>query len=146
MGRVEGGPPGLRRRSRRSATCCARPTRHRRCAPRCIAPLPACRPQALGTVTDELGRRGLGLAFDSHGTRHELIFSAATSALLAERDVVIGRPPEAHTAPGTVIGWSTYSAGRIVDRLPASPPLALTPPCVQGGGTGRRCRGTRKTA
>ncbi len=136
-GRVEGGPPGPAEAFTQVGDLLREtdaPPALRAALYRAAAGLPGVK--ALGTVTDELGRRGLGLAFDSHGTRHELIFSAATSALLAERDVVIGRLPEAHTAPGTVIGWSTYSAGRIVDRLPASPPLALTPPCVQGGGTG----------
>jgi hypothetical protein len=92
--------------------------------------------KALGTVTDKLGRRGIGLAFDKDGIRHELIFSAKTSALLAEQEVLVGSVRGIHADRGTVLQWSAYTAGRIVDQLPATPPLALTPPCVRGGGTG----------
>lgn len=92
--------------------------------------------KALGTVTDKLGRRGIGLAFDKDGIRHELIFSAKTSALLAEQEVLVGSVRGIHAARGTVLQWSAYTAGRVVDQLPATPPLALTPPCVRGGGTG----------
>jgi len=97
--------------------------------------------KSLGTVTDKLGRHGLALAFDSDGTRHELIFSATTSALLSEQDVLVGQVRGVHAARGTVLGWSTYSAGRVVDRLPAASPLALTPPCVRGRGTVRSVSG-----
>ena len=41
-GRWRAGRPGLRRPSPRSATSCARPTRHPRCGPLCIAPQPDC--------------------------------------------------------------------------------------------------------
>jgi hypothetical protein len=136
-GKVEGGPPGpaeaftqvgdlLRETDARPAL--------RAALYRAAAGLPGVK--SLGTVTDKLGRQGLGLAFDSDGTRHELIFSATTSALLSEQDVLVGQVRGIHAAHGTVLGWSTYSAGRVVDRLPAASPLALTPPCVRGGGTG----------
>jgi hypothetical protein len=92
--------------------------------------------KALGTVTDKLGRRGIGLAFDKDGVRHELIFSDKTSALLAEQELLVGSVRGIHAARGTVLQWSAYTAGRVVDQLPATPPLALTPPCVRGGGTG----------
>jgi hypothetical protein len=92
--------------------------------------------KALGTVTDKLGREGIGLAFDKAGIRHELIFSAKTSALLAEQEVLVGSARGIHAARGTVLQWSAYTAGRVVDQLPTPPPLALTPPCVRGGGTG----------
>jgi len=92
--------------------------------------------KSLGTMTDELGRRGVGLAIDGAGIRHELVFSAATSALLAERDVLVGRARGIQAAIGTVLDWSAYSAGEVVDGLPAAPPLPLTPPCVKGAGTG----------
>jgi hypothetical protein len=92
--------------------------------------------KSLGTVTDKLGRQGVGLALDSHGTRHELIFSATTSALLAEQDVLIGHAQGVHAALGSVLSWAAYSAGKVVDRLPEKSPLPLTPPCVRGGETG----------
>ncbi len=136
-GKVEGGPPGPAEAFTQVGDLLREtdaPPALRAALYRAAADLPGVK--AIGTVTDELGRRGLGLAFDSHGTRHELIFSATTSALLAEQDVLVGRAPGVHAARGTVLEWSTYSAGRVVDRLPASSPLPLTPPCVRGGGTG----------
>jgi hypothetical protein len=141
-GKVEGGPPGpgeaftqvgdLLRRTDASPAL-------RAALYRAAAGLPGVR--SLGTVTDELGRRGLGLASDEHGTRHELIFSATTSALLAEEDVQLGSSRGEHVARGTVLGWSAYSAGQVVDRLPVSSPLPLTPPCVHGAGTLRSVPG-----
>jgi hypothetical protein len=135
-GKVEGGPPGpgeaftqvgdLLRNTDASPAL-------RAALYRAAAGIPGVK--SLGTVTDELGRKGLGLAFDAHGTRHELIFSATTSALLAQQDVQLGSSPGEHVARGTVLDWSAYSVGRVVDRLPTPSPRALTPPCVQGGGT-----------
>ena len=92
--------------------------------------------KSIGTVTDELGRKGVGLAIDSHGSRHEMIFSAATSALLSEQVVLIGHAPGVRAKRGTVLSWSAYTAGRVVDRLPVASPLPLTPPCRHGGETG----------
>jgi hypothetical protein len=91
--------------------------------------------KSLGTVTDKLGRVGIGLAFEKDGIRHELIFSAKTSALLAEQEVLVGSVRGVHAARGTLLQWSAYTAGQLVDQLPATPPRALTPPCVRGGGT-----------
>jgi hypothetical protein len=135
-GKVEGGPPGpgeaftqvgdLLRNTDASPAL-------RAALYRAAAGLPGVK--SLGTVTDELGRKGLGLAFDAHGTRHELIFSATTSALLAEQDVRAGGLHGERAARNTVLDWSAYSANRVVDRLPRPSPRALTPPCVQGGGT-----------
>jgi hypothetical protein len=136
-GKVEGGPPGPAEAFTQVGDLLREtdaPPALRAALYRAAAGLPGVK--SLGTVTDQLGRHGLGLAFDSHGTRHELIFSATTSALLAEQDVLVGRIPGVDAVRGTVLGWSTYSAGRVVDRLPAASPLALTPPCVRGGGTG----------
>ncbi|HEX4108080.1 MAG TPA: CU044_5270 family protein [Solirubrobacteraceae bacterium] len=78
---------------------------------------------SLGTVTDERGRRGIGLALDSHGTRHELIFAPHTGALMAERDIALGRG-------GHVVDWTTYSAGRVQRTLPQRSPLPLDPACA----------------
>lgn len=92
--------------------------------------------KSIGKVTEELGRSGVGLALDSGGARHELIFSATTSALLAERTVQLGSPAASHAKPGAVLDWSAYTAGRVVDRLPEPSPLPLTPHCIRGGSTG----------
>jgi hypothetical protein len=91
--------------------------------------------KSLGTVSDKLGRRGVGLALDSDAIRHELIFSASTSALLAEQSVLVGRTATSHAAPGTVLDWSAYTAGVLTDELPSKPPLPLRPPCVKGAAT-----------
>jgi hypothetical protein len=127
-GKVEGGPPGpaeaftqvgdLLRETDASPAL-------RAALYRAAAGLPGI--HFLGTVSDRLGRRGLGLAIDGHGVRHELIFAPRTSALLAEQDISL-----AHAG---VLTWSSYVSQRVVDRLPARPPLPLRPPCVQGGGT-----------
>jgi len=79
----------------------------------------------LGIVRDHLGRRGLGVAYDSHGIRHELIFNPHTSALMGEQD--IGSVPGAND-------WAVYLTSRVVDQLPQRSPLRLSPPCVNGGG------------
>jgi hypothetical protein len=79
----------------------------------------------LGIVRDHVGRPGLGVAYDSHGVRHELIFNPKTSALMGEQDI--------GSAPGAD-AWAVYLTSRVVDRLPHQPPIPLTPPCVNGGG------------
>lgn len=91
--------------------------------------------KSIGVITDKLGRKGVGLAVDGRGVRHELIFSATTSALLSEQVVLIGKAPGVHAKKGTVLSWSAYTAGRVVDRLPVPSPLPLTPACVHGGST-----------
>jgi hypothetical protein len=136
-GKVEGGPPGPAEAFTQVGDLLREtdaPPALRAALYRAAAGLPGVK--SLGTVTDRLGRHGLGLAFDSHGTRHELIFSATTSALLAEQDVLVGAVRGIGAPRGSVLDWSAYSTGRVVDRLPQASPLALTPPCVRGGGTG----------
>jgi hypothetical protein len=71
----------------------------------------------LGAVRDHLGRGGLGVAYRNH----ELIFNPRTATLMAEQ--TIGDP-----------GWTVYLASRVVNQLPRSSPLPLTPPCVNYGG------------
>jgi hypothetical protein len=132
-GKVEGGPPGPAEAFTQVGDL-LRETDAPPALYRAAAGLPGV--VSLGTVTDKLGRQGVGLAFDSHGTRHELIFSATTSALLAEQDVLVGSVRGVHATRGSLLGWAAYSAGRVVDRLPAPSPLALTPRCVRGGETG----------
>jgi hypothetical protein len=141
-GKVEGGPPGpgeaftqvgdLLRETDASPAL-------RAALYRAAAGLAGVR--SLGAEVDKLGRRGVGLAFTSHGTRHELIFSATTGKLMAEQDVLVGRAQGVDAPRGTVLDWSVLSGGRVVDRLPAPSPLPLTPPCIQGGGTGLRVPG-----
>lgn len=135
-GKVEGGPPGpaeafgqvgdLLRETDASPAL-------RAALYRAAAGLSGVR--SIGSVTDKLGRKGVGLAMDIQGSRHELIFSAATSALLSEQVVLVGHAPGVRAKPGTVLSWSAYTAGRVVDRLPVASPLPLTPPCHHGGGT-----------
>jgi hypothetical protein len=135
-GKVEGGPPGpaeaftqvgdLLRETDASAAL-------RAALYRAAAGLPGVR--FLGTVTDRLARRGLGLAIDSHGIRHELIFSAQTSALLSEQGVPVGRAPGVQAPRGTVLYWSVYLGGHVVSHLPIASPLPLRPACVRSAGT-----------
>ncbi len=135
-GKVEGGPPGPAEAFTQVGDLLREtdaPPALRAALYRAAAGLPGVK--SLGTVTDKLGRRGIGLAFDKVGIRHELIFSARTSALLAEQEVLIGSLRGLHAARGTVLQWSAYTAGQVVERLPATPPRALTPPCVRGGAT-----------
>jgi len=79
----------------------------------------------LGTVRDHSGRRGLGVAFISHGFRNELIFNARTAALLGERGV--GK------APGSS-SWAVYIDSRVVGRVPYPSPRPLTPACHRDSG------------
>jgi hypothetical protein len=135
-GKVEGGPPGpaeaftqigdLLRETDASPAL-------RAALYHAAAGLPGVR--YLGTVTDRLGRRGLGLAIDGHGIRHELIFSPQTSALLSEQGVLVGHAPEVQAPRGTVLYWSVYLGGHLVHRLPAASPLPLRPACVRSAGT-----------
>jgi hypothetical protein len=78
----------------------------------------------LGQVRDHLGRTGLGVAYDADGDRHELIFNSRTSELMGEQDI----------ASGSQGDWAVYLQTRVVNRLPHSPPIPLSPPCVNGGG------------
>ena len=137
-GKVEGGPPGPAEAFTQVGDLLREtdaPPTLRAALYRAAAGLPGVK--FLGNVTDRSGRRGLGLALDSHGTRHELIFSAQTSALLSEQGVLIGHAPGVDAPLGTVLYWSTYTAGRIADRLPVRSPLPLAPRCVKSAATVR---------
>ncbi len=141
-GKVEGGPPG----AAEAFTQVGDLLRETDASPalraalyRAAAGLPGVK--YLGTITDHLGRRGLGLAVDSHGIRHELIFSASTSALLGEQGVLVGRAQGVKARRGTVLYWSAYDASRVVDQLPVSSPLPLSPACVKGASTFRSVPG-----
>jgi hypothetical protein len=47
----------------------------------------------LGPMTDRIGRRGIGVGLMDYGTRYELIFNVATSAVLEAAAVVVTRQP-----------------------------------------------------
>jgi hypothetical protein len=116
-------------------TSCARPTPAPRRAPRAAlyrvaALIPGV--QLLGIVRDHSGRRGLGVAFTSHGFVNELIFNPRTAALLGERG--IGK------APGSS-SWAVYIDSRVVARVPYPSPRPLTPACHHDAGHVRNVPG-----
>jgi hypothetical protein len=88
--------------------------------------------QLLGIVRDHSGRRGLGVAFTTHGFRNELIFNPRTAALLGERG--IGK------APGSS-SWAVYIDSRVVGRVPYPSPRPLTPACHHDAGHVRNVPG-----
>lgn len=74
----------------------------------------------LGEVHDPVGRLGTGIAFTDRkrGTRRELIFDPATSALLGERESMVRAAPYGFKAPpGTQIGYAAYLESRVVDSV-----------------------------
>jgi hypothetical protein len=76
--------------------------------------------ELLGEVHDPVGRLGTGIAFTDRkrGTRHELIFDPATSALLGERESIVRSAPYGFKAPpGTPIGYAAYLESRVVDSV-----------------------------
>jgi hypothetical protein len=78
--------------------------------------------QLLGTVTDPLGRKGIGVAYTdaTHGERLELIFDPKTSTLLGERNVVTSSRRSGIAVPaGTVVGYTAHLASRVVDAITA---------------------------
>jgi RNA polymerase sigma-70 factor (ECF subfamily) len=86
--------------------------------------------ELLGTVHDHDGRAGLGIAYTSNGAKSELIFDPNTGELLAEDS----------TGPGGA--WAVYQPEQVVDHLPDTPPVPLSPPCdARGGGFGKSVPG-----
>lgn len=81
--------------------------------------------ELLGEVDDPVGRPGTGIAFTDRrrGTRHELIFDPATSALLGERESMIEPRGWGFKAPpGTLIGYAAYLESKVVDSVgPGAP-------------------------
>jgi hypothetical protein len=76
--------------------------------------------ELLGEVHDPVGRLGTGIAFTDRkrGTRHELIFDPATSALLGERESIVRSAPYGFKAPpGTQIGYAAYLESKVVDSV-----------------------------
>jgi hypothetical protein len=63
-----------------------------------------------GPVRDPVGRPGIGLAIRVGSLRHELILSAGTSAVLAERTVVERRLDWLGVRPGHTLLWVAHLA------------------------------------
>lgn len=78
----------------------------------------------LGTVTDRLGRRGIGMALTSNGSTSELIFDPRDSSMLGQ---------QTSNRAGQLIGYGVYRPPAIVNRIPGHPPVRLTPACRSAG-------------
>jgi hypothetical protein len=80
--------------------------------------------ELFGEVEDPAGRTGIGIAYHGarEGTRSELIFNPHTSALLGERQIVVGsRVARSLDVPlGTEIGSTAYLESGVVDSVPES--------------------------
>jgi hypothetical protein len=72
---------------------------------------------------DALGRPAVAVTRVEDGTRRELLFDPATSAMLAEREVIVGaRRNQGFVAPvGTVIADAVYEQRGVVDRIGMRP-------------------------
>jgi RNA polymerase sigma-70 factor (ECF subfamily) len=70
--------------------------------------------QELGAVTDHSGRTGVGVAIESGGARHELIFNPADSSLMGEQDVVTDAASQ-HEPVGTLADWVVYLSSSVVN-------------------------------
>jgi hypothetical protein len=82
--------------------------------------------ELLGEVDDPVGRPGIGVAFTDHkrGTRHELIFDPATSALLGEQESIVRSGAFSFKAPpGTPIGYAAYLESKVVDSVGRGAPV-----------------------
>lgn len=79
--------------------------------------------ESLGEVEDPVGRPGLGVAFSDRGSRHELILDPATSALLGERETLLGTDAYGFDAPaGTTIGWAAYLEQKVLGSVGTDAP------------------------
>jgi hypothetical protein len=78
------------------------------------------RVELLGEVNDPVGRTGTGIAYTDRrrGTRHELVFDPATSALLGEQESIVRPGAFGFKAPpGTTIGYAAYLESKVVDSV-----------------------------
>jgi hypothetical protein len=78
----------------------------------------------LGRVHDRLGRPAIGIGRTTNrGTRRELLFDPDTSAMLAEREVMVEVPKEyvGLVPPGTVEADAVYERREVVNRLGQRP-------------------------
>jgi hypothetical protein len=87
--------------------------------------------EQLGSVTDHSGRTGVGVAYVSGGSRHELIFNPTDSSLMGEEDVVVDAD-EANEPAGTVTDWAVYLSSKVVDSDGAPPAQPSKTPSGQG--------------
>jgi hypothetical protein len=74
--------------------------------------------QLVGRTRDQLGRPGIAVAYVSHAVSHELIFDPDTSALLAERQQVVGTDSsqvQPRVPVGTVLESTAYVNSGVVD-------------------------------
>ena len=87
--------------------------------------------EALGPMTDRLGRHGIGVGFTEYGVRDVLIFDPATSAVLEREGIAvdparIDMPPgEARFSAGEVINYTVYAASGVVNSIGAVPSPAV---------------------
>ena len=81
--------------------------------------------ELVGEVTDPIGRKGTAVARTSDDAgfleRNELVFDPDTSALLAERQVLLERVDWLDAEPGTVIGYAVYLGSGIVESTSERP-------------------------
>lgn len=100
----------------------ASPPRLRAALYRALKEVPGVR--YLGRVRDRLGRPAIGIGRTTNrGTRRELLFDPGTSAMLAEREVMV-KVPKAYVGlvpPGTVSTDAVYERRATVDRLGQRP-------------------------
>jgi hypothetical protein len=77
----------------------------------------------LGPMTDQLGRHGTAVGFTDSGTRYELIFNPATSAVLEARSVQMVR-----AQPVGATGYVVFVASGVVipTPRPGRPPRAAS--------------------
>jgi hypothetical protein len=86
--------------------------------------------EALGPMTDRLGRHGTGVGFTQYGVRDVLIFDPATSAVLEREGIAvdpakIDMPPgQARFSAGEVINYTVYEASGVVNSIGAVPSAA----------------------
>jgi hypothetical protein len=84
--------------------------------------------ELLGEVTDPVGRPGTAVAVTTEGIRRELIFDPGTSALLAQRDVIVD-PADAklRVEPGTV-SYRAYLVSGVTESRDATPEVNYLEP------------------
>ncbi len=100
----------------------ASPPRLRAALYRALKEVPGVR--YLGRVHDRLGRPAIGIARTTNrGTRRELLFDPDTSAMLAEREVMVDVPKEyaGLVPPGTIEADAVYERRAVVDRFGQRP-------------------------
>jgi hypothetical protein len=99
----------------------ASPPRLRAALYRALKEVPGVR--YLGRVRDRLGRPAIGIERTERGTRRELLFDPDTSAMLAERVVMVTVPKgyAGLVPPGTVSSDAVYERRAVVDRLGQRP-------------------------